>query len=72
EPRMAGTQPTAIESPYEDVYRQLDLFGDVFERVREQYVEEKVRRVSAGSKTTIKSDYLIPSFKQILWDESKK
>jgi carboxyl-terminal processing protease len=26
---------------YSDTYRQLDLFGDVFERVRAQYVEDK-------------------------------
>lgn len=26
---------------YSETYRQLDLFGDVFERVRAQYVEEK-------------------------------
>lgn len=31
-----GTKPSA-----QDTYRQLNLFGDVFERVREQYVEEK-------------------------------
>ena len=37
--RTAGTQP---ENPndYSDTYKQLDLFGDVFERVRAQYVEE--------------------------------
>jgi carboxyl-terminal processing protease len=39
EDRTAGTQPSTAE--YNDTYRQLDLFGDVFERVREQYVEEK-------------------------------
>ncbi|HOO82613.1 MAG TPA: S41 family peptidase [Alphaproteobacteria bacterium] len=38
EPRTAGTQP-AVED-HSDTYRQLDLFGDVFERVRAQYVEE--------------------------------
>lgn len=39
ESRTAGTQP---ENPndYSDTYKQLDLFGDVFERVRAQYVEE--------------------------------
>ncbi len=39
EPRTAGTQP---ENPhdYSETYKQLDLFGDVFERVRAQYVEE--------------------------------
>jgi len=37
--RTAGTQP---ENPndYSETYKQLDLFGDVFERVRAQYVEE--------------------------------
>ncbi len=39
EDRTAGAQPADVE--YNDTYRQLDLFGDVFERVREQYVEEK-------------------------------
>ncbi|MCB9980988.1 MAG: S41 family peptidase [Rhodospirillales bacterium] len=38
EPRTAGTQPAAED--HSDTYRQLDLFGDVFERVRAQYVEE--------------------------------
>ena len=40
EERTAGTKPS---QEYQDSisYRQLDLFGDVFERVREQYVEEK-------------------------------
>lgn len=38
-PRTAGTQPQN-EDDYSDIYRQLDLFGDVFERVRAQYVEE--------------------------------
>ena len=39
EKRTAGTQP---ETPndYSETYKQLDLFGDVFERVRAQYVEE--------------------------------
>jgi len=39
EKRTAGTQP---ENPndYSETYKQLDLFGDVFERVRAQYVEE--------------------------------
>lgn len=36
--RMSGTQPVNDAS---ETYRQLNLFGDVFERVREQYVEEK-------------------------------
>lgn len=38
EDRTAGASPS---SDYSDTYRQLDLFGDVFERVRAQYVEEK-------------------------------
>ncbi len=38
ETRTAGSQPVNDNN---DTYRQLDLFGDVFERVREQYVEEK-------------------------------
>lgn len=39
QPRTAGTvQQDEDES---STYRQLDLFGDVFERVRAQYVEEK-------------------------------
>ncbi|HPF79117.1 MAG TPA: S41 family peptidase [Alphaproteobacteria bacterium] len=39
--RTAGSQPKADEAPKdtEDTYRQLNLFGDVFERVRAQYVE---------------------------------
>ncbi len=37
EPRTAGQ--TEIKS-VSDTYRQLNLFGDVFERVRSQYVEE--------------------------------
>lgn len=42
EERMAGTPPavTDEDSDYRDIYRQLNLFGDVFERVREEYVEE--------------------------------
>jgi len=35
--RTAGTKP---ERNYSDTYRQLNLFGDVFERVRAQYVDE--------------------------------
>lgn len=38
EARTAGSQP---ENDYSETYQQLDLFGDVFERVRAQYVEEK-------------------------------
>ncbi len=36
EPRSAGKQPVLDNS---ETYRQLNLFGDVFERVREQYVD---------------------------------
>ncbi len=36
--RTAGTQPTP-ENNYSETYRELNLFGDVFERVRSQYVE---------------------------------
>lgn len=38
EQRTAGTQPKS-DVDYNDTYQQLDLFGDVFERVRSQYVE---------------------------------
>ncbi len=34
--RTAGTKP---ENSYSETYKQLNLFGDVFERVRSQYVE---------------------------------
>ncbi len=37
--RTAGTQPTANTKEQAETYRQLNLFGDVFERVRAQYVE---------------------------------
>ena len=37
--RTAGTQPRA-NNDYSDTYKQLNLFGDVFERVRAQYVED--------------------------------
>lgn len=42
EDRTAGEQPVVEkkEQTSEDTYRQLGLFGDVFARVREQYVEE--------------------------------
>jgi carboxyl-terminal processing protease len=44
EERTAGEQPVAEEEKKEqtkeDTYRQLGLFGDVFSRVRSQYVEE--------------------------------
>ncbi|MFN3701314.1 MAG: S41 family peptidase [Alphaproteobacteria bacterium] len=41
ESRTAGTQPSQ-ETPtdYNQTYRQLNLFGDVFERVRAQYVDD--------------------------------
>jgi carboxyl-terminal processing protease len=39
EDRTAGTQPKSEEQSYSETYRQLQLFGDVFERVRAQYVE---------------------------------
>ena len=35
------TQQGAVAQTNEDAYRQLSLFGDVFERVRGEYVEEK-------------------------------
>lgn len=38
--RMAGTQASKEISNSSETYRQLNLFGDVFERVRENYVEE--------------------------------
>lgn len=38
EERTAGTQPKP-EQNFSETYRQLQLFGDVFERVREQYVD---------------------------------
>ncbi|MAE50426.1 MAG: peptidase S41 [Micavibrio sp.] len=42
ETRTAGTQPTQQqeENDFSDTYKQLNLFGDVFERVRAQYVDE--------------------------------
>ena len=39
QPRTAGSQPEN-ESSYSETYKNLNLFGDVFERVRSQYVEE--------------------------------
>lgn len=39
EARAAETVPTEIKNS-SDTYRQLNLFGDVFERVRAQYVDE--------------------------------
>ncbi len=40
-PRTAGSMPKAEDdaATTDDTYRQLNLFGDVFERVRAQYVE---------------------------------
>lgn len=39
--RTAGTKPQAEQTDnYSETYKQLNLFGDVFERVRAQYVEE--------------------------------
>ena len=42
ESRTAGSMPNGEEQSdkYNDTYRQLNLFGDVFERVRAQYVDE--------------------------------
>ncbi len=37
--RTAGTKPQAEVNNSSETYRQLNLFGDVFERVREQYVD---------------------------------
>ncbi len=37
--RTAGKQPVQEKGNHSDTYRQLNLFGDVFERVRAQYVE---------------------------------
>ncbi|MEC7029423.1 MAG: S41 family peptidase [Pseudomonadota bacterium] len=39
EPRTAGEDQNAV-SDSSETYRQLNLFGDVFERVRSQYVDE--------------------------------
>ncbi|HRQ61266.1 MAG TPA: peptidase S41, partial [Alphaproteobacteria bacterium] len=39
ESRTAGSKPET-ESSSEDTYKNLNLFGDVFERVRHQYVDE--------------------------------
>lgn len=40
ENRTAGSKPEAQEQSSEDTYKYLNLFGDVFERVRQQYVDE--------------------------------
>lgn len=37
--KTAGTQPAQVKQDTAETYRQLNLFGDVFERVRAQYVE---------------------------------
>lgn len=39
EQRTAGTKPETVND-YSETYRNLNLFGDVFERVRAQYVDE--------------------------------
>ena len=39
EERTAGSQETAPENDDRETYKQLNLFGDVFERVRSQYVD---------------------------------
>ena len=38
--RTEGTQPAPAKQDPAETYRQLNLFGDVFERVRAQYVDE--------------------------------
>ena len=38
--RMAGTNPDTLGRDSNVTYQQLDLFGEVFERARAQYVEE--------------------------------
>lgn len=40
EQRTAGTSPSTTQTDYSETYKLLSLFGDVFERVREQYVDE--------------------------------
>lgn len=40
EPRTAGVKEEEKDPDAYDTYRQLNLFGDVFERVRAQYVDE--------------------------------
>ena len=39
EQRTAGAKPETGGDDYSETYRQLNLFGDVFERVRSQYVD---------------------------------
>jgi carboxyl-terminal processing protease len=36
---VLGLQPLAVKAASSDTYRQLNLFGDVFERIRRDYVE---------------------------------
>jgi carboxyl-terminal processing protease len=42
EERTAGSKPTAAPSVSDssETYKELSLFGDVFERVRDQYVDQ--------------------------------
>ena len=40
QPRTAGTSPQYSPRNANDTYRQLNMFGDVVERVRAQYVDE--------------------------------
>lgn len=40
EERTAGMKQEEVANDYSDTYKQLSLFGDVFERVRAQYVDE--------------------------------
>lgn len=41
EERTAGSKPETSPDDFSETYENLNLFGDVFERVRNQYVEEK-------------------------------
>lgn len=55
--RTAGTKPEVVQNNSE-TYRQLNLFGDVFERVRSQYVdkmtdEELIERAINGMLTSL-------------------
>ena len=40
EQRTAGKMPGEVVHDSSETYKQLNLFGDVFERVRAQYVDE--------------------------------
>ena len=48
---LLATQPHSVlvgssaKAASSDTYRQLNLFGEVFERVRANYVEKKARRI---------------------------